>query len=195
MYVLSLANFLYPTNPSVAFLLNSNSILVAVPYLPAIAIGGIAGYAITKSRRFIEGMFVWIVAWGFWLGSLFCYMVVQQATSFQSTPPLALSVSAASVAVGIVTGYALTRTEWYEGWKTQFLFNNGVLGDSDSASMQTLMSTEKAAHRALHTLGPTEEVELYQALESKKISELTDLEFAERLELAESLPGNKRKVE
>lgn len=195
MYVMSLANSLYPTNPSVAFVLNSNSILVAVPYLPAIAIGGLAGYVISKSRWFTEGMFVWIVAWGFWLGSLFSYMAVQQATSFQSTPPLALSVSAASVAAGIVTGYALTRTEWYVGWKTQFLFNNGVLGAGDSANMQTLMSTESAAHRALRTLSPTEEVELYQALESKRISELTDLEFAERLELAESLPGNRRKAE
>ena len=102
-------------------------------------------------------------------------------------------MSAASVAVGIVTGYALTKTGWYGGWKTRFLFNNGVLSDGDGANMQTLVSTEKAAHRALHALAPTEEVELYQALESKKISELTDLEFAERLQLAESLPATSAK--
>lgn len=193
LYVFGLVNALYPTNPTVAFFMNSNSVLVAVPFLLTTAIGGLAGYQISKTKWMFEAMFVWLVAWGFWIGSLFGYMAVQQATSFQSTPLVAIPVSMASTAAGAAVGYALTKTERYDEWKTQHLFNYGVLGDSNSASVRDLASSRRAADRALRGLTPKEEAALYQTLERKEISELTDVEFAERLELAEGLPDNGRK--
>ena len=191
-YAFGLVNALAPTDSSVMFFMNSSSILAAVPYLLTTAIGGVAGYRISRTKWMFGAMFVWLVAWGFWVGSLFVYMAVQQATSFQSTPLIAVPVSAACTSAGAAVGYALTKTELYRGWKTQLLFNYGVLGEGDSsvspADMQELVSAERAARRALQGLSAKEEAALYSALEGKEISELTDVEFAERLELAESLP-------
>jgi hypothetical protein len=197
IYTMGLASYFYPANTLVVFMKNSNSNLVLLPYTLAAAIGGFAGYRISKARWMVEGMFVWLVGWGFWMGSLFGLLGAQQANLFHDTGRTAELVNVACVAVGIAAGYALTKTEWYDDWKTRFLFNNGVIGGgtkSVSASgMQELMSAESAAHRALQSLSPKDAAALYDALEGKKISELTDLEFAERLELAESPSNGVRK--
>ena len=190
IYTMGLASYVYPTNPLVASLMNSNSPTVTVPYVLAAAIGAYAGYRISRTKWMVEGMFVWIVAWGFWMGSLFGLLGAQQANLFHDSGRTAELLNMASVAVGVAVGYALTRTKWYGGWKGQFLFDNGALSSGDGASIRAYMTSRSAADRALRGMTAKEEAALYQSLEEKEISELTDLEFAERLELAETLPDD-----